>query len=89
MAFQKQYTEQDVKTLVRMWQDGYTASEIGQTLNKSIASVRQFAHRNRKRLNLEIREGGKPMSKTTFEQAWQGSVPHLHWTITKPWRIQE
>jgi len=85
MAFKKQYTEQDVKTLVRMWHDGYTASEIGNTISKSIASVRQFAHRNRKKLNLEIREGGKPISKTTFDKEWLGSVPFGHWTITKPW----
>lgn len=85
MAFKKQYTDKDVKILVSMWGDGYTATEIGKALNKSMASVRQFAHRNRKRYNLEVREGGKPPCRTTFDQEWHGCVPFGHWMITKAW----
>ena len=40
MAFKKQYTEKDIETLIRMWGDGYTATEVGNAIGKSMASVR-------------------------------------------------
>ena len=86
MAFKKQYTEKDIKTLIRMWGDGYTATEVGNAIGKSMASVRQFVHRNRKKYDLEVKEGGRYIPRQTFDKQWHGSIPCGHWMITKPWR---
>ena len=86
MAFKKQYTEKDIETLIRMWGDGYTATEVGNAIGKSMASVRQFIHRNRKKYDLEVKEGGRHIPRKTFDKQWHGSIPCGHWMITKPWR---
>ena len=85
MAFKKQYTEKDIETLVQMWGDGYTATEVGNAIGKSMASVRQFIHRNRKKYDLEVKEGGRYVPRKTFEKQWSGPVIFGHWMITKPW----
>ena len=85
MAFKKQYTEKDIETLIRMWGDGYTATEVGNAIGKSMASVRQFIHRNRKKYDLEVKEGGRYVPRKTFEKQWSGPVTFGHWMITKPW----
>ena len=86
MAFKKQYTEKDIETLVHMWGDGYTATEVGNAIGKSMASVRQFIHRNRKKYDLEVKEGGRYVPRQSFNKQWHGSIPCGHWMITKPWR---
>ena len=86
MAFKKQYTEKDIETLIRMWGDGYTATEVGNAIGKSMASVRQFIHRNRKKYDLEVKEGGRYVPRQTFDKQWHGSIQCGHWIITKPWR---
>jgi len=85
MAWKKQYEEKDIKILIEMWGDGYTATEIGDRLGKSMASVRQFIHRNRKKYNLEKKEGGRHEPRDSFDKLWHGVVPCKHWSITKPW----
>ena len=85
MAWRKQYEEKDIKILIEMWGDGYTATEIGDRLGKSMASVRQFIHRNRKKYDLEKKEGGRHEPRDSFDKLWHGVVPCKHWSITKPW----
>jgi len=85
MAWRKQYEEKDIKILIEMWGDGYTATEIGDRLGKSMASVRQFIHRNRKKYDLEKKEAGRHMPRDSFDKLWHGVVPCKHWSITKPW----
>jgi len=85
MAWSKQYQDKDIQTLIQMWGDGYTATEIGDALGKSMASVRQFVHRNRDKYNLEKKEGGRHVPRDSFDKHWHGVVPCGHWTITKPW----
>ena len=87
MAFKKQYTEKDIETLVHMWGDGYTATEVGNAIGKSMASVRQFIHRNRKKYDLEVKEGGRYVPRQSFDKQWHGAIPCGHWMITKPWRL--
>ena len=86
MAGAKQYQDKDIKILIQMWGDGYTATEIGDALGKSMQSVRQFIHRNREKYDLEKKEGGRPMPRSAFDKQWHGVVPCGHWMITKPWR---
>lgn len=88
MAWRKQYEEKDIQILIDMWGDGYTATEIGDRLGKTMSSVRQFVHRNRKKYNLEKKEGGRYVPRNSFDKQWHGVVPCGHWAITKPWRKQ-
>ena len=85
MAWTKNYQDKDIQTLIEMWGDGYTATEIGDRLGKSMASVRQFVHRNRAKYNLEKKEGGRHVPRSSFDKEWHGVVPCKHWSITKPW----
>lgn len=85
MAWKTQYSERDIETLIRMWEEGRTAAEIGVWLSKSTQSVRQFIHRNREKYDLEKKERGRRMSRSSFDKQWHGVVPCGHWMITKPW----
>lgn len=85
MAGAKQYQDKDIKTVIQMWGDGYTATEIGNAIGKSMQSVRQYIHRNRAKYNLEKKEGGRHAPISSFDKEWHGVVPCGHWIITKPW----
>jgi len=50
-----------------------------------MSSVRQFIHRNRKKYDLEKKEGGRHEPRDSFDKLWHGVVPCKHWSITKPW----
>ena len=88
MAGAKQYQDKDIKTVIQMWGDGYTATEIGNAIGKSMQSVRQFVHRNREKYDLEKKEGGRHAPRSSFDKQWHGAIPFGHWMITKPWRKQ-
>jgi hypothetical protein len=84
--FTRQYSDKDVKKLIKMWEEGSTAVEIGDAIGKSKYSVRQFMHRNREKYGFEKKQPGRPFLKATFDKQWHGVVPCGHWMITKPWR---
>jgi hypothetical protein len=84
--FQRKYSDDDIKLMMKMWQDGHTAIEIGDKLRKSEYSIRQFMNRNRKKYNFEKKQPGRPFLKCSFDKAWHGVIPCGHWMITKPWR---
>ena len=85
------WSEKDVLTLRRMLLDGKTSPEIGKALNKSAATVRQWMSNNRTSIEDVLmerpRNGGR--FYCSFEKQWKGSVPYLHWSITKPWRLEQ
>lgn len=85
MSWSRQYTDKDIEILIQMWGDGYTATQIGDRLGKSMASVRQFIHRNRAKYDLEKKEGGRYENRDSFDKRWHGVIPLGHWSITKPW----
>ena len=84
--FERQYTDDDIRIMRKMWKEGSTATEIGYRLRKSQYSVRQFMHRNRKKYGFEKKAKGRPFLKCSFDKAWHGVIPCGHWMITKPWR---
>lgn len=82
------WTQKEIKTLVDMWSNGDTISDIANKLKKKRSAIAQYAHRNREKLALERRMPivqAKRKHKQPFEQQWLGSVPFGHWTITKSW----
>ena len=83
--FQNQYSQEDINTVVEMWQEGKTAVEIGDKIGKSKYSVRQFMHRNRDKYGFERKQPGRPFCRVKFEKQWYGSVPFGHWSITQSW----
>lgn len=83
--FERQYSDKDIEKMIAMWQEGKTATEIGDALGKTQYSVRQFMHRNRKKYGFEKKAKGRPFLKCTFDKAWHGVIPLGHWSITKPW----
>lgn len=86
--FKRQYSDDDIKTLLQMWQDGSTAIEIGEALGKSEYSVRMFMARNRKKYHFEKRGTGNKFRRDSFDTLWHGVIPCGHWIITKPWGTQ-
>jgi len=86
--FEKQYSDKDIEIMKRMWQEGYTAAEIGDVIGKSKWSIRQYMNRNRDKHGFEKKAPGRPFCRAKFEKQWYGSVPLGHWTITKPWGNQ-
>jgi len=90
MTGKVQWSPEQVQLLTKLWREGLTSADIGQRVGKSATSVRGYVSRNRKRLNLEMREEAhnlhlRPRSVQDFERQWLGSVPKGHWMITKPW----
>jgi hypothetical protein len=84
------WNEKDLETLRRMLAEGATSTEIGEAVGRNPATVRQYIRNNAHKLELllpAIRgRGEKPVA--SFDKQWYGSVPYLHWSITKPWGKQ-
>lgn len=88
----KNWTEEQVSTLRTMIAAGKSSREIGLAVGKTSSAVRRVVAIHKENLQLirpPIR--GRPrdderFNKTEFDKAWYGSVPYLHWTITKAWK---
>jgi IS30 family transposase len=82
----------DIKKLVRLWKQDKSVREIAFEIGKSQSAIKMYLERHREKLGLEKREFLRvkrvQSDDTEFERKWYGSVPHCHWTITKPWRKQ-
>jgi len=85
------WNESEIELLVDLWGKGFTTKQVAHELGRTSAQVRVYVSRHREELNLERRsEYFRVMTPTSsviteFEKEWQGSVPYLHWSITKPW----
>lgn len=90
----KTWTEEQLNTLKRLWNQGMLAADIARTLGKTTASVHLVATRKREELGLVMRNrhhrssmprlgSNAPTSK--LDREWAGVVPLKHWTITQKW----
>lgn len=79
-----------IKTLRKLWVEGYSSAYIADQLDKKPSAIRQYVYKNRHELGLEARDARdvRPYeSVSEFEREWLGCVPYKHWTITKPWEL--
>lgn len=86
------WSEDDIRTLQRMWREGYTSLDIGKAVNRSPSTVRQYVVNNRDNLGLHKRYAPQKTdyrNQSEFEKLWYGSVPFGHWSITKSWSKQQ
>ena len=88
----KNWTNEQVSTLRTMIAAGKSSREIGLAVGKKPSAVRRVISLHKENLQLikpviqgRSREGER-FNATEFEKAWYGSVPYLHWTITKAWK---
>ena len=81
--FQRQYSDKDIETLVKMWEEGATAVEIGDVIGKSKYSVRQFMNRNREKYGFKKKGPGRPFLKNAFDKEWNGVISCGHWMKTE------
>ena len=84
------WTETELNELKNMWNKGKTIREIAEKLKRTPNSVKMCMYRHKEMLNLiNKHKGGRPRKQdkpvSKFEKQYYGSVPYLHWTITKSW----
>ena len=93
----RRWSPERVQKLKDLWDEGFSTIEIAERMETSHTAITQFMSRNRKALGFEPRRSNKrdvndvPRSvySDSFEKLWYGSVPRGHWSITKPWRIED
>jgi transposase len=88
------WTDLDIGIMRKMLKDGKSSTEIGKVLDKSPTTVRSYVQRKKSDLNLIAGSiqgrSQKPedlYDEEVFEKEWAGSIPHLHWAITKSWKV--
>ena len=86
------WSDEDNATLIRMWKEGYTATEIGEKLGKTKGCIGNYVRRNRDWLGIEKRpthyrkQGWRSVTlQKLFDKEWKGGVPLKHWIITQSW----
>ena len=88
---QTEWTQEQIDSLVEMWNEGISVREIAKDLDKSDASIKMYVQRYRDKLGLARREFIRveraKAQDPEFDRKWYGTVPCGHWTITKPWRL--
>lgn len=87
------WSDEHIEIMRRMLADGCSSTEIGKAVDRKPSSVRAYIARNKTILDLTLPDIKGRTSKgmprydaTKFEKEWSGSVPYLHWSITKPWK---
>lgn len=83
------WSDEDVKTLRRMVSKGETSTAIAEAVGRNPSTVRQYIRNNARKLNLHLPaiRGRGERTMASFDREWYGSVPYLHWSITKAWRV--
>jgi len=79
------WTEYEVETLVRLWNDGLSRKQIAEELDKSFASVKMYLQRHKDELSLAPRLSKARPTSGRIDKEWYGVIPLGHWSITKPW----
>ena len=83
------WSDKDIKTLIRMRAAGKPIKIIAKAVNRSPSAVSNFVARYGDRFGISVSRqkfhGGKGVKN--FNDIYNGSVPYLHWTITKPWKV--
>lgn len=78
------WTEKEIATLKEMRSNKRPVKEIAQVLNKSPSACFNCVQRYGDRFGITV-DRKKGSQKACTIDNWLGSVPYLHWTITKPW----
>jgi IS30 family transposase len=83
------WSDEDVKTLRKMVAKGETSTAIAEAVGRNPSTVRQYIRNNARKLGLHLPpiRGRGEKNMASFDREWYGSVPYLHWSITKPWRL--
>jgi len=79
------WTEYEVETLVKLWNDGLSRKQIAEELDKSFASVKMYLQRHKDELSLAPRLSKARPTSGRIDKEWYGVIPLGHWSITKPW----
>ena len=81
------WTDTEIEKLRELRNSGVDLKTIGKELNKSPSACSNFIQRYADRYNIKTNRRGQHDSG--FYNTYNGSVPYLHWSITKPWRISD
>jgi len=83
------WPQSDIKQLCELWNEGLSVQQVADHMGRTYGSIKMFLGKYRDELGLEKRQGkkcGKKLStRPEFDKEWYGSVPYLHWSITKSW----
>jgi len=85
------WSKDEQRLLVELWNEDLSTKKIAEGLGKSFSSVKMYIQRHRKELGLDrrlVKKARASSGRPEFDKEWYGSVPYLHWSITKAWRCQ-
>lgn len=82
------WSDKDIETVRKLRAADVPLKDIGVAVGRSRGAVANFIARYGDRFNIKVKRSnqrGKVFSNTL--SSYNGSVPYLHWTITKPWKV--
>ena len=82
------WTEKEIQTLKQMRADKIPMKEIAAVIGKSPSACFNFVQRYGDRFGISVDRKKGTQTACTVDN-WHGSVPYLHWTITKSWSKQQ
>lgn len=77
------WTPEQIDIVRDMRASGACNKDIADAVGKSYGATNNFIQRYADRYNIVTKRRGVK----GFESSYNGSVPYLHWSITKPWRV--
>ena len=84
---QSSWTDEEINKLRSLRNNGADMTTISKEIGKSYGACNNFIQRYADRYGIKTKRRNQA-SKAAYSE-YNGPVPYLHWTITKPWRISD
>lgn len=75
------WTPEQIETLKAMRASGEPTKAIAKALGKTPSATSNFIQRYGHRYGIAVDR------RSNIQREYNGAVPYLHWSITKPWRV--
>jgi len=81
------WSSEEIDKLRKLRNSGADLTKISKELNKSYSACSNFIQRYADRYGIKTKR--RNQAAKNFYTEYNGPVPYLHWSITKPWRISD
>lgn len=78
------WSDEDIETVKRLRAADAPLKDIAEAVGRNYGAVNNFIQRYGDRFGIKVKRRNQAASGLI--SSYNGAVPYLHWSITKPWK---